>query len=102
MSNLEMCWGAFIRYDGWKQLADVKGKAFNSMADFCKTKRPQGLGRNPDEIDALLKEGAEKRTAQAKAADPDVKPLADPDTTNQHNKGVDNVNGRPTGNSAEY
>jgi len=40
--------------------------------------------------------------AQEMAADPDVKPLAPANTTGQHNRTVDNVNGRPDGNSASY
>ena len=31
-----------------------------------------------------------------------VKPLAEPNTTGKYNRTVDNVNGRPTGNSSEY
>jgi hypothetical protein len=40
--------------------------------------------------------------AQQLAADPGVKALAEPDTTNRHNRSVDNINARPTGTSADY
>ncbi len=40
--------------------------------------------------------------AQRMAADPAVLPLAPPNETGQHNRTVDNVNGRPTGNTAAY
>lgn len=99
---LEMCWTAFVKHQGWKELQDAKRKPFQSLADFCKAKRPHGLGRNCEEIDALLQEGAAKRTAQAMAGDDKVKPLAEPNTTNQHNRAVDDVNGRPAGNSTAY
>src|SRR5690242_5407270 len=36
--------------------------------EFCKAKRPEGLGRNPEEIDALLREGG-RRTAREMVAE---------------------------------
>jgi hypothetical protein len=63
--------------------------------------KPYGLGRDSSEVDALVREGAAKITAQAKAADPEKKPSAEIGS-NQHTGAVDNVNGRPTGNSSDY
>jgi hypothetical protein len=51
------------------------------------------------EVQALVDE---KPRAQLLAADNEVKPLAEANTTNQHNRGVDNINGRPDGTSTEY
>ena len=56
--------------------------------------------RGAQEAAYTIAEG--KKTPRQQAADPDVKPLAQPDTTGIHNRIVDNVNGRPTANSAAY
>jgi hypothetical protein len=63
----------FTKAEGWRHLLDAKKKPFGSYAAFCKAKRPHGLGRDPSEIDSLIAEGAKRRTAQAQAADPEVK-----------------------------
>lgn len=100
--RLEMCWGAFIKYEGWKILDNIKGKPFSSLADFCKARRPQGLGRNPDEIDALLKEGAAKKTAAERAATPAVL-LDGPGPATKEEKAANDkklINGR--GPTADY
>jgi hypothetical protein len=71
---LQRCFDAFNRNDGWRQLADAKGKPFPSYSAFCKARKPYGLGRDAGEIDALLREGAAKRAPEERAAE--AKPLA--------------------------
>lgn len=57
----------------------------------------------PELFGAKLEEAtAERNKAQAEAADPKVPPLAAPGTLNQHNRAVDIVNSRPSGNSIPY
>jgi hypothetical protein len=73
--GLAVCIESFQEAGGWKALVDARGLPFASYAEFCKTRRPLGLGCDPGHIDALVGEGR-KRTAPDLAADPGVKPLA--------------------------
>jgi hypothetical protein len=75
--GLQTCIDQFISEKAWSNLTDSRGKPFTSYAAFCKERRPLGLGRQPEEIDALLKEGAARETPQELAADPEVQPLAE-------------------------
>lgn len=60
----------FTRYDGWRKLTDAKGRQFRSYADFCKASKPFGLGRDHAEVDALVKEGTARKTAEERAKSP--------------------------------
>jgi hypothetical protein len=100
--GLQRCVASFVSEKGWQALRDARGRPFPSYTEFCKARRPHGLERAPEEIEAIIAEGIAKKDAQALAADPEVTPLAEADTTGRNNSTVDNVNGRPTGNSASY
>jgi hypothetical protein len=73
--SLQRCVESFTNQKAWRNLSDQNGKPFTSYASFCKTRKPFGLGRDPAEINALLKEGAARKAAEL-AADPEVKPAA--------------------------
>lgn len=90
---LQRCVESFVSLKGWTALIDAKGKPFASYADFCRARKPHGLGRDPAEIDQLLKEGAAKKSPQARAENPPV--LLDgpgPATEEEKANGVLNTN----------
>jgi hypothetical protein len=52
---------------GWARLLDQQGQPFASYAAFCVTKRPWGLGEDPEHIEYLIAERS--RTASQRALD---------------------------------
>ena len=53
-------------------------------------------------LTTIRKKGETVEAVIARAEEAQGKPLAEPNTTGQHNRTVDNVNGRPTGNASTY
>ena len=56
---------AMVRYEGWRQLSDERGRPFASFRAFCQARPPFGLGYRPEFIDALIC----KKSAEEWAAD---------------------------------
>jgi hypothetical protein len=61
----------------------------------------KAIGKKNREANGHGGNGHAKKASEL-AADPEVKPLAEANTTGGKSATVDNVNGRPTGNQAEY
>lgn len=56
-------------HKGYRQLADAKGRAFATFQAFCEAKAPFGLGYDPSDIDAIIRERT-ARAAQERAEHP--------------------------------
>ncbi len=65
----------FIQHRGWSVLSDDRGRPFRSYEAFCVARFPFGLGRQPEEIEAVIAERERRKSAQAMAADDEVGPL---------------------------
>jgi hypothetical protein len=89
---------SFQETKGYRALLDKAGRPFRSWEAFCTAPYPWGLGYRTADIDRIIAE-RKARTVAELAADPEVKPLAEPNTTGRNNPTVDNINGRPTGTS---
>ena len=91
----------FEKHHGYKQLNDWDGNPFVSYEYFCLAKYPYGLGYSKNHIDQIVHE---RRSAQALAANPEVKELGEhrrPTKEEEENKG-DNVTFTERGNSSSY
>ena len=105
--HLEVMIRGFEKHHGYKQLNDWDGNPFVSYEYFCLAKYPYGLGYSKNHIDQIVHE---RRSAQALAANPEVKALAEPTIgvgvpgPGRGNKTLDNVNGLSAqgGNSSSY
>lgn len=106
--GLQRCVSFFLEQKGWLALKDAKGRAFASYTDFCKARRPHGLERAPEEIEAIISEGIAKRAAQALAADPQEEALSgqgEHQGANQYSTKALSLQGKDStegGNSASY
>lgn len=83
--SLERCIEYFINQRGWEKIHDSKKRPFKSFIDFCKHKRPLGLGRDPAEIDQIIAEGKAK-SAQELVADQNVRVREQPGNPTGHNQ----------------
>ena len=99
--HLEVMIRGFEKHHGYKQLNDWDGNPFVSYEYFCLAKYPYGLGYSKNHIDQIVHE---RRSAQALAANPEVKELGEhrrPTKEEEENKG-DNVTFTERGNSSSY
>lgn len=62
--SIESLTSAVIEYSAWTQLSRQDGKPFESYTEFCKARRPFGLGRSDEDINRIIAEGKAKSAAQ--------------------------------------
>jgi hypothetical protein len=82
----------------YTKLLREDGKSFKGWTDFCLTPRPFGLGRSPQDIDAIIQEAKDPKTIAEK-----TQPLAEHggDRRSEEIQG-NNVTLKSRGNSKEY
>jgi hypothetical protein len=78
--------------DAWKVLEDSQRRPFKSYEAFCTHRKPQGLGRQPADIDRIIAERKEREVQIAREH-----PLPERGEVGRGRNRVDNINSKTNG-----